>query len=178
MIDATATAAAVGPSALTFIVAPALLTNATSVLAMSTINRHLRTRDRMHELYRLPDPAQESFEERELRLTQVDRVQRQGELLLGSLHSIYIALAAFAGSTLVTLLGAVLSPVVAEAVYHGFLTFGVILGCVGVGGLMLGSWQLFRATQISLVNMQFEADAIRARCSVPLSETQPPKATS
>ncbi len=35
---------------LTFIAAPAILTNATSVLAMSTINRMLRTRDRMHEL--------------------------------------------------------------------------------------------------------------------------------
>jgi hypothetical protein len=37
---------------LTFIAAPALLTNATSVLAMSTINRMLRTRDRMHELFK------------------------------------------------------------------------------------------------------------------------------
>ncbi len=30
-----------------FIVAPAMLTNASSVLAMSSINRMLRTRDRM-----------------------------------------------------------------------------------------------------------------------------------
>jgi hypothetical protein len=36
---------------LTVIVAPAILTNATSVLAMSTINRMLRTRQRMHELF-------------------------------------------------------------------------------------------------------------------------------
>jgi len=35
---------------LTFIAAPAPLTNATSVLALSTINRMLRTRDRMTEL--------------------------------------------------------------------------------------------------------------------------------
>ena len=37
---------------LTFIVAPAVLTNATSVLAMSTINRMLRTRERMQDLFR------------------------------------------------------------------------------------------------------------------------------
>ena len=36
---------------LTFIVAPALLTNSSSVLALSTINRTLRTRERMHELF-------------------------------------------------------------------------------------------------------------------------------
>jgi len=35
---------------LTFIAAPALLTNATSVLVLSTANRMLRTRDRMREL--------------------------------------------------------------------------------------------------------------------------------
>ena len=159
-------------SALTFIVAPALLTNATSVLAMSTINRHLRTRDRMHELYKLPDPASEPAEVRAQRLLLVDRVQRQGELLLGSLHSIYVALAAFAGSTLVTLLGASLAVLIPEMAYHLFITFGILLGCVGVGGLMLGSWQLFRATQLSLVNMQMEADAIRRRC-LPSKDQQP-----
>ena len=35
----------------TSIVAPAMLTNASTVLAMSTINRLLRTRDRMASLY-------------------------------------------------------------------------------------------------------------------------------
>lgn len=38
-------------AALTFVAAPALLTNASSVLALGTINRMLRTRDRMHELF-------------------------------------------------------------------------------------------------------------------------------
>ncbi|SDT88360.1 Protein of unknown function [Verrucomicrobium sp. GAS474] len=157
-------AAAQAPfSALTFIVAPALLTNATSVLAMSTINRHLRTRDRMHELYKLPDPKDESAPDRARRMLHVDRIQRQGELLLHSLHAIYIALAAFSGSTLVTLLGASLATVFPGFAYHLFINVGLVLGCVGVGGLMLGSWQLFRATQLSLVNMQMEADAIRNR---------------
>ncbi len=36
-------------AALTFIAAPALLTNASSVLALSTTNRMLRTRDIMRE---------------------------------------------------------------------------------------------------------------------------------
>ncbi len=35
---------------LTLIVAPALLANATRVLAMARINRLLRTHDRMHDL--------------------------------------------------------------------------------------------------------------------------------
>ena len=65
---------------LTFIVAPAILTNATSVLAMSTINRMLRTRDRMHQLFaesEKPDAGRgEQF------LAQVNRVENQALLLL------------------------------------------------------------------------------------------------
>jgi len=38
-------------AALTMIVAPAMLTNASCVLALSTINRMLRTRERMRESF-------------------------------------------------------------------------------------------------------------------------------
>ena len=164
MIDPTSATAVQTPlSALTFIVAPALLTNATSVLAMSTINRHLRTRDRMHEMFKRADPVDETAAERAQRLETVDRVQKQGELLLASLHAIYLALAAFAGSTLVTLLGASLSWFYEGPAFQVFVGLGILLGCVGVGGLMMGSWHLFHATRISLVNMKIEADIIRRR---------------
>src|ERR1017187_3156384 len=87
---------------LTFIVAPAILTNATSVLAMSTINRMLRTRDRMHELLKeSTDPAtsrEPQFVEK------ANRVEQQAVLLLSALRWIYVALGAFAAASLVTLL--------------------------------------------------------------------------
>src|ERR1043166_9232959 len=89
---------------LTFIVGPAILTNATSVLAMSTINRMLRTRERMHELYRESEGAAPqrggNF------LEQVNRVERQALLLLTAMRWIYLAIGAFAAASLVTLLGA------------------------------------------------------------------------
>src|SRR5215468_4741799 len=88
---------------LTFIVAPAILTNATSVLAMSTINRMLRTRERMHELLTESESAARlhgsSF------ITQVNRVERQGILLLRAMRWIYVSLGAFAAASFVTLLG-------------------------------------------------------------------------
>jgi len=49
--------------ALTFVAAPALLTNASSVLALSTINRMLRTRDRMHELFAKSEAGKASEQE-------------------------------------------------------------------------------------------------------------------
>src|SRR2546423_5113719 len=95
----------------TFIAAPALLTNASSVLAMSTINRMLRTRDRMRELFNQSESGKEMEEEtRATLMEQVDRVENQGVLLLRALKAIYVALGAFAGATLVTLLGAALAP--------------------------------------------------------------------
>src|SRR6267143_827617 len=91
---------------LTFIVAPALLTNASSVLALSTINRMLRTRDRMHELFAKSEAGGHSEAEAARLVEQVNRVEKQALLLLRALHSIYVALGAFAAATLVTLLGA------------------------------------------------------------------------
>src|SRR6185436_4492416 len=96
---------------LTFIAAPAVLTNAASVLAMSTINRMLRTRDRMQELFAesergITTAAAPAAAERLIR--QVNRVERQASHLLRALHAICIALAGFAAASLVTLLGAVL----------------------------------------------------------------------
>src|SRR5439155_4039844 len=95
--------------ALTFVAAPALLTNASSVLALSTINRMLRTRDRMHELFTKSEAGGQTPEESARLIGQANRVERQATLLLRALHSIYVALAAFACATLVTLLGASLA---------------------------------------------------------------------
>ena len=147
----------------TFIAAPALLTNATSLLAASTINRMLRTRDRMQELFDKSEQGGLSKEESERLLHLVDRVEKQASLLLRSLGSIYVALGCFAAATLVTLLGASL------AHFQGALWFsllggvGLVLGFVGLGGLVFGSLDLFQATQLSLMNIREEAGLIRKR---------------
>ena len=146
---------------LTFIVAPAILTNATSVLAMSTINRMLRTRERMHDLFSESETSSEFQGERFL--AQVNRVERQAVLLLVAMRFIYVALGAFAAASLVTLLGAVLGPWETAAVVRVVVGAGLLLGFTGVGGLVVGCLNLFRATRLSLVNIREEADLIRAR---------------
>jgi hypothetical protein len=146
---------------LTFIAAPAILTNATSVLAMSTINRMLRTRDRMHQLFaESEDPAH-------LRgpkfMEQVGRVEKQAVYLLSAMRSIYVALGAFAASAFVTLLGAVLNRADFGLLIQIVVGASLFLGFVGVGGIVWGCVHLFRATQLSLLNIQEEAEVIRAR---------------
>ena len=150
-------------AALTFVAAPALLTNASSVLALGTINRMLRTRERMHELFDESKAGGQTDEERR-HLTEVtDRVERQAALLLTALHAIYSALAAFASATLVTLLGAGLAALPGSHWVHALALLGLLLGFSGAGGLVVGCVSLFRATQLSLVNIRDEATLIRAR---------------
>src|SRR5476651_1988875 len=72
---------------LTFIAAPALLTNASCVLALSTINRLLRTRESMHQL--LEESERTERPQRANFIAHVNRVERQATVLLMALHFIY-----------------------------------------------------------------------------------------
>lgn len=149
--------------ALTFVAAPALLTNASSVLALSTINRMLRTRDSMNQLFQESETPNMSSDRIAYFDRQVGRVERQAVLLLRALYLIYIALAAFASATLVTLLGAGLNGFVDANTVRVFAGLGVAMGVVGVAGLVCGSGCLLSATQISLAGLRDEAEVIRAR---------------
>jgi hypothetical protein len=153
-------------AALTFIVAPAMLTNASCVLAMSTINRMLKTRDRMRELLVDSEKPGREASEVDRCARQVDRVERQATLLMSALASVYVALGSFALATLISLLGAAfvsLEGATGAMVLRGIGGTGFLLGFIGVSGLVLGSARLFQATRISLVTIREEADVIRAR---------------
>jgi len=150
--------------AFSLIAAPALLTNATCVLAMGTVNRMLRTRDRMHELFldvsKHPEAASEHT------LLQAGRVERQAVLLLQSLGATYVALAAFAAGTLMTLIGGSLMGILDAKYQRVAVVAGVILVFVGVAGLVFGSLRLFQATQLSIINLRAEANLIRRPASL------------
>jgi hypothetical protein len=151
-------------AALTMIVAPAMLTNASCVLAMSTINRMLRTRERMRELLaESREESNRSADEIARAARQVDRVERQAMLLMGAIASIYVALGSFALATLVSLIGAAFASIADEFVYRMLAATGFVLGVVGVCGLVFGCARLFRATQLSLANIREEAQEIRER---------------
>jgi hypothetical protein len=149
-------------SVLTLIVAPAMLTNASCVLAMSTINRMLKTRDRMRELL-IDSEKKACAPEDEARCErQVARVERQAVLLMNALASIYVALGCFALATLVSLLGAAFATL-APQFLHWVAGAGICLGLVGVSGLVLGCVRLFQATRLSLDTIREEAKVIRER---------------
>src|SRR5436305_11471533 len=148
---------------LTFIVAPALLTNASCLLALSTANRMLRARERMHALFEKSEQPDLATEDRARLRHEANRVEQQSLHLLKGLGSIYVALGGFVLATFLTLLGAALVQVQGALWFRIAATTGMVLGAVGVGGLVNGSTHLFHATRISMTNIREEAELIRRR---------------
>jgi hypothetical protein len=97
---------------------------------------------------------------------QVNRVETQAALLLRALHSIYVALGAFASATLVTLLGAGVASFQGGLWLRAMAWLGFMLGVVGVSGLVFGCASLLTATRLSLINIREEAAFIRKRLAV------------
>ena len=148
-------------TALSFIAAPALLTNATSSLAQSTSARMLATREAMTRLV----VAFRSHEFQEAEGSSVDehvtRIESQAKHLLDALHSIYLALGAFSAATLFTLIGAALIPFQGAIWFDALAFLGLALGAMGVGCLILGSVRLFQTTKLSFAGIHEDAARIR-----------------
>lgn len=143
---------------LTLIAAPAVLTNASSVLALGTSNRFARAVDRQRELSRLLDDglATDADGEADLRLRQLRRTAVRGQLLLRALTSFYVSLASFAAAALASLLGALV-----DLRSAGLGTVAGVaamtIGLTGVGGLVFGCVLLVRETRVALEGLKEEA---------------------
>jgi hypothetical protein len=153
-------------AALSLIVAPAILTNACSVLIMSTSNRFARTVDRARELAReleasqaLDDPVAQR------RLRELTTTEERSLLLLRALRSCYVALTGFAAATLLSLLGAVLVPAGQSALTEALEGLAVAAGMTAVGALMYGSVLLVRDTRRAVTVLTERAAGLRFRAA-------------
>ncbi|WP_373652394.1 MULTISPECIES: DUF2721 domain-containing protein [unclassified Schlesneria] len=136
---------------LSLIVAPAILTNATSVLIMSTSNRLARSVDRARELSKqLEETTRYESEDAQRRLREVNAAKRRALLLLHALRSLYLALGAFASSAFVSLLGAVTAPAQLAVLVITMEIAAVIAGMVAVGAMVYGTVLLLRETKIAV----------------------------
>jgi Protein of unknown function (DUF2721) len=155
---------------LSLIVAPAILTNAASVLAMSTSNRLARAVDRARELARQledtshPDPSpDEGSRESARRLHELAATEQRAELLMRVLQSFYVALGGFAVAVLSSLLGAVISLLRTGYVVGILEVMAVSAGGVAVAALVRGSALLVRETNIAVQVMHERAESVRGR---------------
>jgi hypothetical protein len=146
---------------LSLIAAPAVLTNAASVLAMSTTNRFLRASERMRALAVRVEEKKVTPPFRELVRAQVDRNERQAVLLLGALRAAYTAVGAFASASLISILGAGIASTSMATGFHVMAGLALAVGVLGAAALVVACVRLLEATRLSVLNMQEEAALIR-----------------
>jgi Protein of unknown function (DUF2721) len=147
---------------LSLIAAPAVLTNAASVLVMSTTNRFLRASERMRALAVRAEEGKITPGLRPLLRGQVDRTERQAVLLLGALRAAYTAIGSFASASLISILGAGIAATTAPQVgFHAMAGLALLVGVVGAAALVMACARLMAATRLSMLNMAEEAALIR-----------------
>jgi Protein of unknown function (DUF2721) len=148
---------------LSLIAAPAVLTNAASVLALSTSNRFLRASERMRALSVRTEERKHSPELHALFIKQANRTERQAVLLLGGLRAAYVGIGSFASASLISILGAGLATTRWESGFHALAAVALCVGFVGAGSLVWATGKLMAATRLSMQNMTEEAALIRSR---------------
>jgi hypothetical protein len=147
-------------AALSLIVAPAILTNACSILIMSTSNRLARAVDRARELAREIEATEDVDEAvsarrlHELRITEVRSL-----LLLRAMRSCYVSLSGFASAALVSLLGAVLLAAGLVVVTRVLEALALASGFMAVAALIYASVLLVRDTRLAVEVLQQRAAA-------------------
>jgi uncharacterized protein DUF2721 len=145
-------------SVLSWIVAPALLTNACTLLILSTANRLARAVDRAQELSsKLEDGGDRASPEAIRRLGELTAHEQRSLMLLAALRSYYVACGSFATATLISIFGAVVAPVVARDFVRVIEVCGAATGLVAVGALIYGSTVVMRETSIVVRVLQQRA---------------------
>ncbi len=149
---------------LTFIVAPAVLTNCSALMAMSTSNRFARAIDRGREIAKqIEESRTHSPGEIDRLLSELTGVETRALLLIKALRSCYWSLASFALVTLTSLLGAVLTALSPSTLGLFFLIFVLLIGFSAVGGLVYGSVLLLRETRMVADVIQNRIDRIKVK---------------
>ena len=151
-------------ASLSLIAAPAVLTNASSVLALGTSNRFARAIDRARALSALLEKEQVTSDPMTImRVRQLNRTERRALLLLYALRAFYLALGSFAASALLSLLGATVAASTHHIIFRVTLVVGLAAGLVGVGGLVFGCSLLVEETRLAVKNVSEEAMMVRER---------------
>ena len=147
---------------LSYVSGPALLTNATSLLLLSTTNRFARAIDRSRYLTGLLEgpSASRMAEAHEWALRIVGRRIR----LIGlSIMAFYLAAAMFALATVMSILGAVLAELMTGFVLEAIVVSAVGLGLIGFAAFVTAALALVGEARLTMSSLaQESADAIAA----------------
>jgi len=152
-------------AALTVIVAPAVLTNATSILTFVTSNRYIVLLDRWRVVAQDIQSLPEDAPDRVIRVNHVDRLEKRAQMLLRALRGLFLTIGLFAMSALVALVG---SSLALRQVGVATLTdVALALGIGAVISLVYALWQLACEATLSSTHVRDEALILKVRSENP-----------
>lgn len=163
---------------LTLIAAPAVLTNASAVMSLSTSNRFARAVDRARLLAREFQTKKDAPDQLTAhRFRQLTYANRRALLLVRALTAFYLSLGAFAAAAITSLVGAVVVMLGAAGAAAVAELIALAVGAVGVGGLVTGSSVLVYETRLTLAIIREEVQVIATelRVGVPTGKAAEPK---
>lgn len=151
-------------AALTFIAAPALLTNASSLLLLGTSNRLARAVDRVRALAsHLEHHADTESRIAQLELRQMKSAERRVLIIVRAMTAFYLAVGSFAFGTMLALVGAALVTPDHEVMRLWVMRLTIAACVIGVAAIMSGSLSLVFETRLTFQILRVEADLVRER---------------
>jgi hypothetical protein len=144
---------------LALVAAPAVLTNAMSVLALGSSNRVARVQDRLREMLRELGKSVPGSPEHESWLRQLGRLRKRARLLLNAMKGFFVALGSFAATTVLAIVGSGLDALDLQSSARGCAMAALGIGLFGVGNLLLGCLLVVRDTRLAVDNLEDELEA-------------------
>jgi Protein of unknown function (DUF2721) len=148
---------------LTAVVAPAILTNACSVLALGTSNRLARVVDRTRVVDRELAAVGPGGLNYESWMAQLAGLQMRTQLLVKALRVIYGSLGLFATAALVSVLGSIVTYYGQRILFQLTAGLALLAGAVAVVGLASGCALMVHETRLAVQNLAEEAKIYQAR---------------
>ena len=151
---------------LTFLAAPAILTNASTVLALGTSNRLARAADRARLLSTMllsvtaETGAQAAVST--LQSKDFDHAIARARLLVKALRHFYLAAGSFAAGTCVSLVGATAGMFDMSPMVRLGLGLSILSTLIGVGALVIGAFILVGETRLALLVLADEQAAVES----------------
>jgi hypothetical protein len=147
---------------LTLIAAPAVFTNASSVLSLGTGNRLARVVDRTRTLVKELRGGEIDPATRALWVTHLDRLEKRGALLVRAMSFFYSAIGCFAAASVISLLGASAVFSKYKWPFQAIVVISFVLGTIGFVGLAVGCSLLVNETRLALRSIYEEAQLARS----------------
>lgn len=156
---------------LSAVAAPAILTNACSVLALGTSNRIARVVDRTRIVATQRKALAPDSRDHVSLTSQLYHLRIRANFLLKALRLFYTALAMFATTALTAIIGSLVVAYDSIIAFHLASAIGLIVGSAGVCAIVNGCALMARETRLAIFTLTNEYEGIISSSSpeVPLS---------